>query len=218
MRLAKRPAPAFDYEFASWGMIDVLTLLLVFFIILYANEVKKPSLPAEPLQVKAEAVSPLPGFAPAQIRPRDLAAVSVDLREYFAGYLEKGFYISEQENQVTLVLEEQLTFRTGEAALNAHAAALLERILSLLLAESDCQVLIAGHTDDLPIQNAEFRSNWHLAAARAISVAEYFLAGGLAPERVVTQGFAEYQPLFPNDSEEHRQKNRRVEIVLRKKG
>ncbi|HPZ81513.1 MAG TPA: OmpA family protein, partial [Candidatus Atribacteria bacterium] len=68
---------------------------------------------------------------------------------------------------------------------------------------------------DLPIHTSQFPSNWELSAARAIAVLRYLVEEkGLPPERLMAVGYGEYRPLAPNVDEEHRQKNRRVEIVI----
>ena len=77
------------------------------------------------------------------------------------------------------------------------------------------QVIVAGHTDDIPIATNRFRSNWELSASRAVTVAHALLDNlALDPRRLVVEGHADSKPLVPNDSPEHRARNRRVEIIL----
>ncbi len=83
------------------------------------------------------------------------------------------------------------------------------------LQEIDNHIRIEGHTCNLPINTPRFPSNWELSAARAIAVLRYFIEKkGISPQRLIAVGYGEYQPLVPNDSEENRRKNRRVEIVI----
>jgi chemotaxis protein MotB len=79
------------------------------------------------------------------------------------------------------------------------------------------QVLVDGHTDDVPIQSAKYPSNWELSAARASSVARVIIDRlQFPPERIVVTGYGQYRPLKPNNSDENRSHNRRVEIKILK--
>jgi chemotaxis protein MotB len=75
-------------------------------------------------------------------------------------------------------------------------------------------VLVGGHTDDRPIKTPRFASNWELSTARAVAVAGALEAAGLPARRLVAAGFGEHHPRASNDSDEHRQRNRRIEILL----
>ena len=75
-------------------------------------------------------------------------------------------------------------------------------------------ILIEGHTDDLPIHNTEFPSNWELSSARATNVVQEMIQCGITPARLSATGYGEYRPRVPNDSDQHRQMNRRVDIVI----
>ncbi|MEZ5288943.1 MAG: OmpA family protein [Vicinamibacterales bacterium] len=74
--------------------------------------------------------------------------------------------------------------------------------------------MIEGHTDDLPIHTAQFPSNWELSTARATSAMRFMVGAGIEPVRVGVAGYADLRPLQPNDSDEHRARNRRVEFVF----
>lgn len=198
-----------DKDGSFWGIIDVLTLMLVFFIVMYAQESPEAGTVA-----KSQAAD-LPVAAP---RKAESPEISQAVQRHLDGLLGNGFYISSSGQSLTLVLEEQLSFSSGEATLAADALAILDRVAGLILEENGYDVVISGHTDDVPIHNEFFRSNWHLSAARAVAVAEYLLGCGVAPQRITTQGFAEFRPLFSRDTPQNRGKNRRVEITLLKKG
>jgi chemotaxis protein MotB len=76
---------------------------------------------------------------------------------------------------------------------------------------------VVGHTDNVPITGGlqkVFASNWELSAARATTVVRFLQEAGIAPERLIATGRAEYAPVAPNDTPEGRQKNRRIEITL----
>ena len=78
------------------------------------------------------------------------------------------------------------------------------------------QVLISGHTDNMPINTMEFPSNWDLSSKRALNVMKYMLYNTpeLKPERFSAIGYGEYRPMGPNTTEEERSKNRRVEVLI----
>jgi chemotaxis protein MotB len=74
--------------------------------------------------------------------------------------------------------------------------------------------MIEGHTDDIPIRTSRYPSNWELSTARAISAMRFMVAAGIASARVGVAGYADLRPLQPNDSQERRSANRRVELVF----
>lgn len=114
---------------------------------------------------------------------------------------------------LTVNLSSHAFFALGSADLLSQNLHLLDRI-SNLIKESSCNVLIKGHTDNIPISSAKYASNWELSAARAMSVLTYFLKQGIPFSQLEASGYGEYNPLFPNDTPEHRAINRRVEIQL----
>lgn len=195
-----------ESEEGHWGIIDILTLVLVFFIILYVNEMKDEAVADSAVAQSVTASQPEPLVEP------------LDISGYFADYTQDGFYLARADQRHVLVLEEKLSFAPGRAELGGDSFAVLDRVAALLAEEQGYDAVISGHTDDVPIGNGEFRSNWHLATFRAVAVAEYLLGKGVGPQRLTTQGFAEFRPLAENDSPGNRRKNRRVEISLRNRG
>ena len=122
--------------------------------------------------------------------------------------------IEVEENQVTIRMMGEATFETGKAGLRQKLIPLLLKIGEMLSATRG-EIIIAGHTDNIPLRGGMFGSNLGLSMARAGSVAEFLLkSSSIDPKRVSAMGFGEYRPLMSNDTEEGRQKNRRVEIVV----
>ena len=118
------------------------------------------------------------------------------------------------ENQISIRLMGETTFDTGKAEIKPQFKQFLINIGSILN-KSPGEVIIAGHTDNVPLYGGRFRSNLGLSIARAGSVAEFLLQNtDIEPDRVSTMGLGEYRPLASNDTPEGRQKNRRVEIVI----
>ena len=86
---------------------------------------------------------------------------------------------------------------------------------SAAVARSPGNVIVAGHTDNIPISTARFRSNWELSSARAVTVVHGLLKNpDIDPGRVMIEGHADSRPLMPNDSSANRAINRRVELIL----
>ena len=84
-----------------------------------------------------------------------------------------------------------------------------------VLKKSDCAIRIEGHTDNIPIHNKKYQSNWELSTARAVAVVKYLIAESrIAPERLSAVGYGDSRPRVPNDSDSNRELNRRVEIIL----
>ena len=127
----------------------------------------------------------------------------------------KGFVdVSVEEDQVTIRMLGEATFDTGQAQLKTDFVPLLLKI-GEVLSKTEGEIIIAGHTDNVPVSGGPYKSNLGLSMARAGSVAEYLLKStAINPQRLSTMGFGEYRPLASNDTAEGRQKNRRVEIIV----
>ncbi len=127
----------------------------------------------------------------------------------------KGFVdIEVKEDQVTIRLLGEATFDTGKADIRPMFIPLLLKI-GEILGNTQGELMIAGHTDNVPLTGGPFRSNLGLSLARAGAVAEYLLkSSAIDPRRISAMGFGEYRPLTSNETAEGRQKNRRVEIIV----
>lgn len=111
-------------------------------------------------------------------------------------------------------LDNPLLFDTGSADLKPEANGIMDAIISLL-SQMDYELRIEGHTDNVPIHNQRFPSNWELSTTRALSVLKAVNRRGIDPTRLSASGYGEFKPLVPNDSDENRQRNRRVEIHVK---
>lgn len=124
-------------------------------------------------------------------------------------------HVSQRDGLVTVsIAADGLTFERGEAKLTAEARQILDAVAPSLL-ETQAQVLVEGHTCDLPINTARFPSNWELSAERATNVMVYLIRRAeIWPGSVAAVAYADTRPVAPNDSEQHRARNRRVDIVV----
>jgi chemotaxis protein MotB len=121
------------------------------------------------------------------------------------------------KDMLTVDVAEQLFFDSGRATLKETGKAVLKEVADAMKDYADKAIRVVGHTDNVPIAKAArnvFPSNWELSAARATTVVRFLQENGIAPERLIATGRAEYAPIAPNESPEGRQKNRRIEITL----
>ncbi len=122
--------------------------------------------------------------------------------------------VESAENQLTIRMMGEATFDTGRADLRSEFIPLLRKI-GEVLGKTKAEIIIAGHTDNVPLSSGPFGSNLGLSMARAGSVAEFLLSKkNIDPRKLSTMGFGEYRPLASNDTAEGRRKNRRVEIIV----
>lgn len=116
--------------------------------------------------------------------------------------------------QIIIRIREKGSFKSGSAEMNDDYYDVLEEIRAVL-AEKPGKIQVEGHTDNIPIRSARYRSNWELSSARAVSVAHELMRGGeINARRFAVSGFADTHPLVPNNSRQNRVRNRRVEIVI----
>ena len=134
-----------------------------------------------------------------------------DLKEEIeSGMLE----VEWSEAEITVRLKEKSTFNSGEAKLKSSSFKIIDRV-SESLNKIEGNIIVAGHSDNVPINTYEYRSNWELSAARAANVVHYLTRGNrVVPDRIQMRAHAETRPLVPNDTRENRARNRRVEIVI----
>ncbi|PLR76924.1 flagellar motor protein MotB [Bacillus sp. V3-13] len=133
-----------------------------------------------------------------------------------------------EANNLTEVLQASLTdegllvsirdnvfFSSGSADVRAEDRQIANEIAALLVMDPPRNIIISGHTDNIPIRNSQFSSNWELSVMRAVNFMKIVLENKqLDPRWFSAKGFGEFQPVAPNDSDEGRAKNRRVEILI----
>lgn len=146
----------------------------------------------------------------------ELSRMSSDFKSYFADKnLEDKIEVEQTEQYLTLNFKDGILYDSGKAELKPEALSVLEMVANELIKYPENDIKIEGHTDNRPINTAKYPNNWYLSAARAISVATYFIdVKNFSPSRISTEGFGEYRPKVPNDTPENRSINRRVEIKI----
>jgi chemotaxis protein MotB len=128
--------------------------------------------------------------------------------------LDREIELHSSAKGIVMTLSEKALFRLGEAQITDRARQLLNKI-GAIISQTGYYVRIEGHTDNWPVKNERFPSNWELSTARAVNVLRYFVENLQIPARRLSAvGFGEYQPKYTNSTAENRARNRRVEIIF----
>ena len=138
------------------------------------------------------------------------------IREALKDEVDQGLLeVDTEANEVMIRIREKGSFPSGSAVINKSFLPILRRIAEVLK-KTDGEIVVAGHTDNVPISTPTYPSNWVLSAARAANVVHYF--SKIEPElsrRMQIRAYADTRPKVPNDTPQHRAQNRRVEIIVR---
>lgn len=144
----------------------------------------------------------------------ELDALFAKIKRYVVDHnLESDVRVENARRGVEITFAEHILFDLGKAELKKPSEKVLEPLVPLLN-ELNNPISIEGHTDNLPIVSGHYESNWELSTARALSVLNYLEDTGIDPERLALVGYGEYRPVKPNDSDDNRQFNRRVNLVI----
>lgn len=207
---------------------DTITLLLTFFILLYSisavdSEKLKQLNHALQSSLKGNTeVSEVKDIKDLEVKTKDPESGNTeyeDLAKKLNSTIEKNgltevIKLRKEDRGIVLQLDETILFEPGKADLKENNKEVLETITTIIN-EHDNDVLIEGHTDNVPMNNKEFASNWELSAARALSAVTYFVHDKqIDPMRFSVKGYGEYKPLVPNDTPENRAINRRIDILM----
>ncbi|MBF96796.1 MAG: Motility protein B [Alphaproteobacteria bacterium MarineAlpha9_Bin4] len=149
-----------------------------------------------------------------------------ELSEYRSEFFGKLKEILKNQKEINIVgdrfvLQSEILFKSGSATIGTKGKAKLAEVTTLLKSitkkipnKIDWIIQVEGHTDNIPISNDEFPSNWELSVARAIAVSKIMIDNGVEPKRINVAGYGEFRPLVENSSLENRNKNRRIELKL----
>lgn len=200
---------------------DFITLLFAFFATLYAIskvDAQKLSSVAAGMQEAFDDRRQGQGEA----RPKPLTAdeppSTEDVQEALAKALaselgSERLRLIVDRRGVTLSIPESGAFAVGRDELSDTAKELVTKVADTMQPFSNA-LRVEGHTDDVPIHNVRFQSNWDLSAARASRVVEFLIVRGFEPARLSATGYGEYHPRMPNASAEARAANRRIDLVV----
>ncbi len=132
------------------------------------------------------------------------------------GFRDEGLSVEIRNGKVYVSMEENLLFATGSTQVDRQGEQALRELATVLEQNPDINVMIEGHTDDVPVRpGASFSDNWDLSVLRATAIVRILQRhGDIDPQRFIAAGRGEYYPVDPDDSPEARRKNRRTEIIL----
>jgi chemotaxis protein MotB len=188
-------------------LADMMTNLMLFFLVMYAMSIQTPEARAQLARsFDAKAVVEDAPAAPPPARDAFKDDVFPKVKALFED-------ATLEERLIRVRLRDRLLFPTALAELSPEAAEPLARLAGLLQ-EMPNTVIVEGHTDDVPLAVSPYKSNWELSVARSYSVIERLTAAGVPPARLVAAGYGEHRPLVPNADAEGRGRNRRVEILI----
>ena len=189
---------------------DLMTNLMLFFLMLWG-------LTRVSLESFSEAADSLRNKITKEGRNIEASVkISDDDDDKSAGYI--GYEAIEKMKSdvqgIKLVLDSPILFDLGSSQIKGGAKEQLDDIIAYLY-DVNYRAVIEGHTDNTPIgKNIGFTSNWELSLDRARNVVKYFEDQGIDPKRLVIAGYGEHHPIFPNDTEEHKSQNRRIEVNI----
>jgi len=213
---------------------DMVTLLLCFFVLLFAMS----AVNAKKFQIVISSLQGALGIMPGAIQPNipnedtpysleemqarmlvEEIARMRSLSESFRIELEQAgladkVAVGVEDRGILFRFQDTVLFDLGKADLRPEAREVLAKI-GELLEKVPNSVRVEGHTDNWPIRTERFPSNWELSTGRAVSVVRFLIEeAGLDPKRLQAAGYGEHHPLESNETAEGRQKNRRVDIIL----
>ncbi len=240
--MRRRRRIAYDHDNHDRWLIsyaDFITLLFAFFVVMYAisavNENKYRILAnslgsAFGKTGATEIEIPVPQSPavtlPPEIKPRTLkqqqaieeqahmTAVASSLLDVMAPLVKEGkVRVTQSRRGVSIEINANVLFAPGSADLEPQSLAVLRAVADKLKNEP-FNLEVTGHTDNIPISNSSFASNWELSAVRATSVVRLLADSGIAPARLSAIGREASQPIASNDTAEGRARNRRVELMI----
>jgi chemotaxis protein MotB len=138
------------------------------------------------------------------------------LSDALLGFEGKGLTITQKNGKVYVSMDESLLFASGSTNVEAKGAEALKKVAKVLEQNTDINVLIEGHTDDVPmVGKGEIKDNWDLSVMRATSIVKIITKNAnVDPKRLTAAGRGEYFPIDPAKTTDARKKNRRTEIIL----
>lgn len=209
-----------------WIMLDIMTLILAFFIMLYSSLTQMPQL----LKIKniptvvhqhtkhvEKVYAPIKPVKKVRESQLDLLNIEDRLHQVMERANISDYSVKIVKNGLVLTLGEEISFSSGQAGLLDYIKPALKDMSEFFITEPEYEIIVSGHTDNTPIHTDRFPSNWELSAARAMSVARFFIDCRVAPERIHIEGYGQYRPIGDNAHFLGREANRRVEISLVKK-
>lgn len=131
-------------------------------------------------------------------------------------FKESDLTVQMKNGKVYVSLAEQLLFGSGSIVIDSKGVTALQQLAKAIKDQKDIQVVIEGHTDNVPIskKSTYMQDNWDLSVMRATSITKILTGAGVSEKQITAAGKGEFSPLAPNDNAQNKQKNRRTEIII----
>lgn len=130
------------------------------------------------------------------------------------GFEGKGLTVTHKNGKVYVSMENKLLFDSGSWAVGVQGVDAVEKLAVVLVQNPDIEVLIEGHTDNVPYTGTTILDNWDLSVKRATAIVRILQQKGVKPIQITAAGRSEYIPIQSNSTSEGKAKNRRIEIIL----
>lgn len=211
---------------------DLITLLMIFFVVMYASstvsDTKYSQLSKSLNTVLAGGSKPIGSDSstsstedtqsqatPEVTEAQKLSALKSDVDSILAqSGVGDSVQTNIEERGLVITFSNSVFFESGQAAIRPELRGTVDKLAVSLKAMNNL-IRVEGHTDNVPVKNGNFSSNWQLSAVRAANVVQYLIeVDGLLPTKLSAGGYGEYKPIAPNDTDAGRSKNRRIDIVI----
>jgi chemotaxis protein MotB len=217
------------FDTAGFGMIDIaphwsvpwsdlMMVMMVMFAVMFVTQMAERDVgqlfkdPGKFISGTQPTAPRLDATAAGQIPVEEILRLSERL--VAQANLEDIDVVLTDNQAVKVSVRGNLLFDLGKADLKPESISFLDR-LSQIIAANNYQIEIVGHTDNFPISNPSYPTNWELSSARAARVGRYLIQSGkLEPGRFTVIGHSFYRPSAPNDTLDNKARNRRVEIII----
>jgi len=214
---------------------DILTLLLALFIVLFASstiDVKKFTAMQESFKVIFNGGEGILDYTTMsenmsnnmininanQMTNTELSELKKQLDQYIReNDLNLALDTQMRTDSLVITIRDRVLFDSGSAVIKPEFIPTIDSIGNMLREYPEYEVVVSGHTDNVPINNAEFETNWDLSSKRALNFMKLLLRNeNLDPKRFSAIGYGEYRPVATNDTAEGRMQNRRVEVTIKR--
>ncbi|HWI54508.1 MAG TPA: flagellar motor protein MotB [Desulfobacteria bacterium] len=234
VRRSNEPEKAANHERWLLTYADLITLLMIFFVLMYtisninskkfadlSASMSKALLGQNSGKILGEAVGQFPIkeslSQQVKIEAQNMQKAQLQIEKLIKEHgLGGKVEVSQESRGLIISLKEALLFESGSATITPEARLIVVQVGHILRLLPN-QMRIEGHTDNLPIHTSAFPSNWELSTGRATNMVKMLINEvGMGPERFSVAGYGEYRPIASNDNEYNRARNRRVDIVVLK--
>ncbi len=151
-----------------------------------------------------------------QLELEKLQGIQLSINAYIQEqHLEGDIETKLTDEGLLITIVNNVFFDSGSAEVKKDGERVAREVSELLVADPPHEIVISGHSDDVPIHNSSYASNWDLSVMRAINFMQFILENKkLNPALFSAKGYGENKPIVPNTSAENREKNRRVEVLI----